>query len=96
MVKVKFPMSGPEGARNRKAVREDLLLDSTGSGVEARLFAAAEAAKGPGQKVFISRTYSKAGRLSVLIVDDTKNKRGDGGTRGKRKALREALGRVRP
>jgi len=101
LVKAKFPMN----ATNRKAIREQLLLDSTGSGVEKALFEAAEAAAGSGQKVFVSRSYGAAGRLSVWIVDsrDTEMSRDSQGRRqksstGTRKeriaALREALGRV--
>lgn len=99
-VQVKFPLPGraegyPDAARqNRKSVREQLLLDSTGSGVEDALFAAAEAAKGPGQDVYVTRGYTAAGRLSVLIVDAEPMSPGDGGLRGKRRALKEALARV--
>lgn len=90
-VKVKFPITPV----TRKAIREQLLLDTTGSGVEDAMLAAADAAKTPEQKTFVERTYSRAGRLSVWIVDDQPVKRGDGGIRGKKRALREALARVR-
>jgi len=86
LVKAKFPMN----ATNRKAIREQLLLDSTGSGVEKALFDAAEAAKGPGQKVYASRSYGASGRLSVWIVDAD----GDGTRKERVTALRDALGRV--
>ncbi|MET0716409.1 MAG: hypothetical protein ABWY57_16000 [Mycetocola sp.] len=89
-VKIHFPID----ARNRKAVREQLLLDTTGSGVEDALFNAAVAAKTSDQDVYVSRGYGKAGRLSVWIVDSKPIKPGDGGIRGKKKALRQALARV--
>lgn len=85
-----MPARFPIDARNRKAIREQLLLDSTGSGVEAALVKAATAAAGPGQEVFVSRTYSPAGRLSVWIVDRT-----TGPIRDRSKELRESLARVR-
>jgi len=86
-VKASFPLN----AVNRKAIRENLLLDSTGSGVEKALFQAAESAKGPNQKVYVSRTYGPSGRLSVWIVDDG----GKGSRKDRVAALREALGRVK-
>ncbi len=85
-----MPAKFPINAVNRKAIREQLLLDSTGSGVERALVRAAESAAGPGQEVFVSRSYTKAGRLSVWIVD-----RGSTPSRDKTKQLREALARVR-
>ena len=91
---------------NRKAIREQLLLDSTGSGVEKALFNAAEAAKAPGQKTFVSRSYGPRGRLSVWIVDDRATDRsrssdgkheksGTGTQRDRAKALKEPLARVK-
>lgn len=99
---IRFPID----KQNRKAIREQLLLDSTGSGVEKALLAAADAAKGPGQKTFVSRSYGPKGRLSVWIVDDreTSRERGSGGKhkksstgtlRERTNALKEALARVR-
>lgn len=111
-VKVHFPVpTNPEGnpvaaARNWKAIREQLLLDSDGTGgVEEALLKAAEAAKGPNHKVFVSRSYGRKGRLSVWIVDDRSTdhsrdaagqhqKSGTGTQRDRRKALQEALSRV--
>lgn len=101
-VKVKFPID----KTNRKEIREQLLLDTEGSGVEKALFNAANAAKTPEQKVFVSRGYGPKGRLSVWIVDDraTSRKRstsgehqksGTGTQRDRVKALKEALARVR-
>lgn len=88
--KVSFPLN--RGGRNHKAIREAILLDTLGNGYESRLVAAAERAKGPGQEVFVSRSYGPAGRVSVWIVDK-------GTVRGKRmerrKALQAALGRVK-
>lgn len=84
---VSFPIS--QGSQNWKAIREQLLLDTTGSGVEKALVAAATRAAGAGQEVFVSRGYTKAGRLSVWIVD-----RSSGPDPDRTKALREALARV--
>lgn len=95
-VHVKFPMIGnpsgypTEARRNHKTVREDLLLDTTGSGVEDALVAAATRAAGPGQEVFVNRTYSRAGRISVWIVDRATS----GSVRARKQALRAALARV--
>ena len=86
-IKVSFPID----KTNRKAVREQLLLDSTGSGVEKALFNAANAAKTADQKVFVNRGYGPKGRLSVWIVDDT----GSGKVRDRMKALKESLARVK-
>lgn len=94
-VKVTFPMlRNPEGqpaiARaNHKAVRENLLLDTTGSGVEDALVSAAERAAGPDQNVYVTRGYGPAGRLSVWIVDESTK-----GRRDRKKDLRAALARV--
>lgn len=82
---VRFPMDG----RNRKAVREALLLDTVGSGVEDALVQAAERAAGPDQEVFVSRSYGPAGRVSVWIVDRT-----TGDVRERSAALTAALARV--
>lgn len=82
---VRFPMD----ARNRKAIREQLLLDSEGNGVESALTEAAQRAAGPDQEVFVSRSFGPAGRVSVWIVD-----RSTGPNPDRRKALREALARV--
>lgn len=90
-VKVSFP--NPRGSQNYKAIREQLLLDSTGSGVESALFHAAEAAAGPDQKVFVTRSYGPSGRLSVLIVDPVEP-RNSKERKSKQTALQEALGRV--
>lgn len=101
-VKVRFPID----KTNRKAIREQLLLDSTGSGVEKALFDAANRAKTPEQKTFVSRSYGPRGRLSVWIVDDRETSRkrrstgehksSDTGTmRDRKKALKESLARVR-
>jgi hypothetical protein len=92
-VKVTFPLA--RGNRNWKAVREQLLLDSDGTGgVEDALVRAAEAAKGPGQEVFVSRGYGPAGRLSVWIVDRNEPKNASE-RKTQREALQAALGRVR-
>lgn len=94
-IRVKFPMiKNPEGhpteaRQNHKAIRENLLLDTTGSGVETALVAAAERAAGPGQTVYVSRGYSAAGRLSVWIVDES-----TGPLRRRKQDLRAALARV--
>lgn len=94
-VQVKFPMLlSPEGdptaaRRNHKAIRESLLLDSDGSGVEKALVDAAESAAGPDQEVFVSRGYTSKGRLAVWIVDQS-----DKAVRERKKALRDALARV--
>ncbi len=87
MAKVSFPLA--PGSQNYKAIREQLLLDSEGSGVEKTLVSAAEQAAGPGQEVFVSRGYTKAGRLSVWIVDRT-----SGSDSARSKALNEAIARV--
>lgn len=84
-ISVKFPIN----ARNRKAVREAILLDTYGNGFEAAIIAAAERAKTPEQTIYVSRTYSAAGRFSVWIVDE-----GSGDRLARRKALQAALGRV--
>ncbi len=95
-VRVKFPMiRNPEGSptearQNHKVIRESLLLDTTGSGVEKALVDAAQRATGPGQEVFVSRGYGPAGRLSVWIVDQST----DGRRRDKQQRLRAALARV--
>jgi hypothetical protein len=78
----------------RKAIREQLLLDTAGNGVETSLLAAADAAKAPEHKTFVSRSYGPAGRLSVLIVDPVEP-RDNSDRKNKRTALQEALGRVR-
>lgn len=110
-IRVKFPMvRNPEGhpteaRKNHKVIREELLLDTAGSGVEKALVSAAESAAGPGQEVFVSRGYGPAGRLSVWIVDqrtteqnrsaDGKRSRSATGTRRERaQELRAALARV--
>lgn len=84
-LKVRFP----PGGRNHKAIRESILLDTVGNGFEDKLVAAAERAKGPGQEVFVHRSYGPAGRVSVWIVDQ-----GSGDRMARRKALQAALGRV--
>lgn len=95
-VRVKFPMiRNPEGhpseaRQNHKAIRESLLLDTSGSGVEAALVSAAERAAAPGQEVFVSRGYGPTGRLSVWIVDQTSS----GSRRDRQQALRAALAGV--
>jgi len=94
-IKVHFPMlrspGGEPGAArsNHKAIRENLLLDTTGSGVEDALVSAAERAAGPDQNVYVSRGYGPSGRLSVWIVDES-----TGGRRDRKKDLRDALARV--
>ena len=85
--KVRFPLE--RGGRNFKAIRESVLLDTVGNGFEDKLVGAAERAKGPGQEVFVSRSYGPAGRVSVWIVDQ-----GSGDRMERRKALQAALGRV--
>lgn len=94
--KVHFPLPRsasagkfPGAARNNKAIREAILLDTTGNGYEADLVAAADRAKGTDQEVFVSRSYGPAGRVSVWIVDQ-----GTGDRLARRKALQAALGRV--
>lgn len=95
-VRVKFPMiRNPEGhpteaRQNHKAVRESLLLDTTGSGVEKALVDAAQRAARPGQEVFVSRGYGPAGRLSVWITAPSTS----GPRRDKQQELRAALARV--
>ena len=110
-VRVKFPMiRNPEGhpteaRRNHKAIRENLLLDTTGSGVEKALVGAAERATAPGQEVFVQRGYTSQGRLSVWNDDrreternrrsDRKRERSGTGTkRSRAQELRAALARV--
>lgn len=110
-VRVRFPMvRSPEGypaeaRQNHKAVRENLLLDTTDSGVEKALVGAAQAAAGPGQEVFVSRGYGPSGRLSVWIVDQRATERrrsgsgehqrsGTGTKRERAQALRAALARI--
>ena len=110
-VNVKFPMlRNPEGhpteaRQNHTAIRESLLLDTTGSGVEKALVDAAQNAAGPGQEVFVSRRYGPAGRLSVWIVDQRETERrrsgsgehqrsGTGTKRQRAQALRAALARI--
>ncbi len=85
--KVKFPVR--PGTRNHKAIREAILLDTTGNSFEETLFAAAERAAGPDQKVYVSRSYGPAGRFSVIISDE-----GSGSRMERRKALQAMLGRV--
>lgn len=101
-MKVKFPVG--RGSRNHKAIREAVLLDTTGNEFEATAFAAAERAATEGQKVYVRRSYGPAGRWSVIIADEraTERKRSGGayvksgtGTRmDRRKALQATLGRV--
>lgn len=100
-IKVRFPVG--RGSRNHKAIREAVLLDTTGNSYEERIFAAAERAASEGQKVYVTRSYGPAGRFGVVIADDraTERKRANGkygksgtGTRmDRRKALQAALGR---
>lgn len=103
-VNIVFPLPKAHGGypteakRNWKEIREQLLLDTTGSGVEKALVAAARQAVGPNQTVYVSRTFGPAGRLSVWIVDETtsKDRRKKGnGIRARKNALRETLARVR-
>lgn len=95
-VRVKFPMiRNPEGhpteaRRNHKTIRENLLLDTAGSGVEKALVDAAQRAAGPGQEVFVSRGYGPSGRLSVWITDQSTG----GRRRDRQQELRAALARV--
>lgn len=84
-IRVKFPID----ARNRKAVREAILLDTFDNGFESAIVAAVQRAKTPEQEIYVSRTYSPRGRFSVWIVD-----KGDGDRMARRKALQAALGRV--
>lgn len=94
-IRVKFPMVlKPEGypneaRQNHKAIRENLLLDTSGSGVEEALVSAAESAAGSDQNVYVSRGYGPSGRLSVWIVDES-----TGNRRDRKKDLRAALARV--
>lgn len=95
-IKVKFPLPlrshGLPGAQqNFKAIRESILLDTTGNRFESAIFQAAERAAGPDQSVFVSRTYGPAGRFSVWIVDESTGKK----RLDRRKALQQALGSVR-
>lgn len=85
-ITVRFPID----ARNRKAIREAVLLDTYDNGFESAIVAVAERAKSPEQEIFVSRTYSRSGRFSVWIVDQ-----GSGNRLQRRKALQAALGRVR-
>lgn len=91
---MKIKNSFPINSQNRKAIREQLLLDSADSGVEKALFDAANRAKTPEQKVFVSRSYGPKGRLAVWIVDDRVTSRSSGTIRDRAKALKEALARV--
>ena len=91
-VKISFPVKS--GSRNYQEIREQLLLDSIGSGVESALFRAAEAAAAPDQKAFVTRSYGATGRLSVLIVDPVEPK-SSAERKTKQEALQAALGRVR-
>ncbi|MEZ5110921.1 MAG: hypothetical protein R2732_05400 [Microbacteriaceae bacterium] len=79
----------PGAARNNKAIREAILLDTMGNGYEDRLVDAANRAKDADQEVYVSRSYGPAGRVSVWIVDQ-----GAGERMKRRKALQAALGRV--
>ncbi|MDF2045149.1 hypothetical protein P2P98_03165 [Microbacterium sp. Kw_RZR3] len=95
-VQVAFPMLGnpsghpTEARRNHKTIRETLLLDTENSGVEKALVTAAQRAARPGQEVFVTRTYSRAGRLSVWIVDRSTT----GSLRNRKQELRAALASV--
>ncbi|TXK17404.1 hypothetical protein [Homoserinibacter sp. GY 40078] len=86
-----FPIDG----HNRKEIREQLLLDSRGQGIEDALADAATRAAGPGHEVFVTRGYGPAGRLAVLIVDRRESSPSTGTKREREKALREALARVK-
>lgn len=79
----------PGAARNNKAIREAVLLDSYDNGFEDKVVAAAERAKTADQEIFVSRSYGPAGRFSVWIVD-----RGSGDRMKRRKDLAAALARV--
>lgn len=84
-IKARFPIN----ARNRKVIREAILLDTYGNDFESAVVAAAERAKTPDQEIFVSRSYGPAGRFSVWIVD-----RGSGDRMKRRKDLAAVLGRV--
>ena len=85
--KVEFPLH--RGGRNYRAIREAILLDTTGNGYAERVLAAANRAKDAEQESFVSRSYGPAGRFSVWIVDE-----GSGERLERRKRLQAALGRV--
>lgn len=85
--KTRFPLN--PGGRNWKAIREAILLDTQGNNFVSRTVSAARRAAGPGQEVFVSRSYGPAGRFSVWIVDQ-----GSGDRLERRRALAAALGRV--
>lgn len=83
-LKVSFPGTTVRGSRNWKAVRAAALK---GEKIEAKIFAAAVIAAGPGQTVFLK----DSGRAGAMIVDqNASEKRMD-----RRKALQAALARVR-
>lgn len=84
-IKARFPIN----ARNRKVIREAILLDTYGNEFEAAVVSAAERAKTADQEIFVSRSYGPAGRFSVWIVD-----RGSGDRMKRRKDLAAALARV--
>jgi len=84
-IKARFPIN----ARNRKVIREAILLDTYGNEFEDAVVSAAERAKTADQEIFVSRSYGPAGRFSVWIVD-----RGSGDRMKRRKDLAAALARV--
>ncbi len=84
-IKARFPIN----ARNRKVIREAILLDTYGNKFESAVVAAAERAKTSDQEIFVSRSFGPAGRFSVWIVD-----RGSGDRMKRRKDLAAVLARV--
>lgn len=87
-IKARFPIN----ARNRKAIREAILLDTTGNSFESRIFGAAEQAASAEQKVYVTRSYGPGGRFAVVVTDDPSS----GGKRmERRKALQAMLARFR-
>ena len=102
-IKVKFPTA--RGSRNHKAIREAVLLDTTGNSFEDKIFAAAESAASDGQKAYVTRSYGPAGRFAVVIAEDRDSRRNQDGDKGsktgsgtrmdRRKALQATLARFR-
>lgn len=76
-IKVKFPVN--RGSKNHKAIREAILLDTTGNSFEEKIFAAAEAATDEGQKAYVTRSYGPAGRFAVVVADERKTDRSRSG-----------------
>jgi hypothetical protein len=77
---------------NRRGIREAILLDSTGTGVERAMIAIANAAKPTDSEIFLSHSYGPAGRLVVWIINRTPtNSLSPSGRARERKVKKEAL-----